>query len=58
MAPKAYLRKYSHWDEEMVWELAQEGWANLSQKTINKWCDSMPERLQAVIDAEGKMTSY
>jgi hypothetical protein len=36
MAPKAYLRKYGHWDEEMGWELAQEGWENLSQKTINK----------------------
>ena len=30
----------------------------MSQKLINKKIESMPERLQAVKDGEGKMTDY
>ena len=30
----------------------------MSQKFINEKVESMPERLQAVKDAEGKMTGY
>ncbi len=39
-------------------ELIYEGWTYVSQKLINKKIASMPERLQAVKDGEGKMTSY
>jgi hypothetical protein len=30
----------------------------LTQKTIDEWVDSMPKRLQAVIDGEGKLTAF
>ena len=52
-APKANLRKFTYHDEESLYEVAKEGWKGLSQKTINAWVDSMPIRLQAVIDAKG-----
>jgi hypothetical protein len=57
-APKANLRKVAYWDEESLYQVAKEGWEGLSQKTINTWIDSMPTRLQAVIDAKGQMTGY
>jgi len=56
---KAYIRKFQHWEIDETQQLAKEGWYEyLKQEDINKWCDSMPERLQAVIDAGGKMTGY
>ncbi len=58
LAPKESLRKYPHWSDETVWEVASEGWNSLSQETINAWCDSMPIRLQRVIEAEGGPTAY
>ena len=57
-APKGNLRKFAHWDEETVYGVAKEGWNRLSQQTINSWIDSMPARLQAVIDGKGQMTAY
>jgi hypothetical protein len=52
------LRKFAHWDEETVYGVAKEGWNRLSQQTINSWIDSMPIRLQAVINGKGQMTAY
>ncbi len=55
---KAHMRKYPHWDDFTTRELVTEGWAGVSQKFINKLIISMPDRLKAVIKAEGKMTGY
>ena len=57
-APKTNLRQTAHWDDDMVWEVAKEGWEALSIRTINLWCDSMPERLQKVLDSHGQLTAY
>ena len=57
-APKAALRKFGHWDDDSIWELAQEGWENLSQETINKWVESIPQRLKDVIARKGQLTGY
>ena len=35
-----------------------EGWEQLTQETINNWVDSIPQKLQDVIDANGKMTGW
>ena len=56
--PKQYIRKYAHWDIDSVKELAEEGWKELSQETINRWIESMPERLNNVINLDGKMTGW
>jgi hypothetical protein len=56
---KEYIRKYTHWEPDETQQLAKEGWYDcLTQEHINKLVLSMPERLQAVIDAKGKMTGY
>ena len=56
---KAYIRKFTHWSKEETEELALEAWnEGVSQKKINSLIDSMPQRLQAVIDMEGRMTGY
>jgi len=36
----------------------QEEWAKLDMSIVNKLCDSMPRRMQAVIDAKGRSTKY
>jgi hypothetical protein len=56
--PKQHLRKYPHWDDTTTKELIYEGWANVTQEFINKRVLSMPDRLQAVIDSNGRMTGY
>ncbi len=56
--PKQHLKKYPHWDDTMTRGLILEGWDSGSQKFIDRQVLSMPERLQAVIDGEGKMTGY
>jgi hypothetical protein len=57
-APKASLRKFAHWDEKTVLEVAREGWRALTQETINSWVLSMPERLKMVIKSNGQMTAF
>jgi hypothetical protein len=54
--PKQYLRKYPHWDDQTTRELIIEGWERVSQRFIDEKVDSMPKRLHAVIDGDGKMT--
>ena len=56
--PKQYIRGFPHWDVETVKGLAEEGWQQLKQKTINNWVRSMPKRLKDVIDLEGGMTAW
>ena len=58
IAPKATLRKETHWTQEEVEELAVEGWYKLKQKKINAWCDSMPQRLRDVIALKGQLTGW
>ena len=36
----------------------QEEWAKLDMEEVNKLIESMPRRLQAVIDAKGGSTKY
>ena len=56
---KQGLKKYPHWTLKEMEEIVCETWYDgLRQASINKWCMSMPQRLQAVIDAEGAMTSF
>ena len=43
--------------EELI-EALQEEWKKLNMEVVNKLCDSMPRRLQAVIDARGGTTKY
>jgi len=56
---KACMSKFTHWEVEETRELALEAWhKGVSQEAINKLVESMPKRLQAVIDMEGRMTGY
>lgn len=58
LAVKEEIRQRPHWDEDTLKELAEEGWANLSQETINNWIDSMPWRLEHVTQLNGKRTAW
>lgn len=53
---KGHLRKFPHWDDANTKELVYEGWTTVSPKLINEKAEPMPERLQAIKDAEGRMT--
>lgn len=52
---KLRVREVSHWDAEFTKELALEGWEGIKQETINKWVDSIPDRLRRVIYDHGKL---
>ncbi len=56
--PKQELRKYPHWDDHTTKGLIYEGWSHVSQEYINEKVPTMPERLKAVIEEEGRMTGY
>lgn len=43
---------------KQLWKMVEEEWDNLSMNYIRKLIDSMPNRLQKVIDAGGKHTKY
>ena len=58
IAPKSHLRKSGHYIDEMVKEIALEGWDALKEKKINAWCDSMPQRLRDVIAMKGQLTGW
>ena len=53
--PKNYVKKRSHWDDQIVDELAREAWRQMPQPWINQLVDSMPQRLQDVIASGGQM---
>ena len=57
-APKAYLRKSAHWNDDTIRQLAEEGWAALSRRTINTWILEMPIRLKRCIEGNGQITGY
>ena len=54
---KAHTRRHAHWDDATLQELILEGWDGVSQEWINRRIDSMPTRLQEVIDREGKLST-
>ena len=56
--PKQYMRKFPHWDDTTTKELILEGWEQVTQEFINARILEMPKRLQAVIDAGGKMSGF
>ena len=55
--PKQYVKKRPHWNDEVVVELGKEGWDLMPQEFINKLVDSMPQRLQDVIDSGGQLVN-
>ncbi|RFU30684.1 hypothetical protein B7463_g5645, partial [Scytalidium lignicola] len=57
-APKEAVKRRPRWDDTIVKELAEEGWNNLSQKTINKWVDEIPQIFTDCITLEGKLTGH
>jgi hypothetical protein len=48
----------AHWDDTTTWEVALEGWKRLREDTINRFVNSMPDRLRAVIESKGQMTAF
>jgi hypothetical protein len=47
-----------HHIEAELFAVAREEWAQIPQDVIDKSIDSMPERLQAVLDADGNHTKW
>jgi len=51
-------RKVQPRTKEALIEALQEEWSKLDIEIVNKLCESMPRRLQAVINARGGTTKY
>ena len=57
--PKQALRKFPHWTKVEMLDIATEAWEeSLPQGVINRWIDSMPQRLEDVISGQGAMTGH
>ena len=54
--PKQYVKKRPCWDDDLVKELAEEGWAAVKQETINGWVDSIPQIFKDCLELDGGMT--
>ncbi|KAK5634081.1 hypothetical protein RRF57_009795 [Xylaria bambusicola] len=52
-APKGQVKRQAIWDVAALRTAAEKGWEKLSQETINKWVDEVPERLLDIINAKG-----
>lgn len=53
---KQATKKTPHWTKLELESITAEAWYDgLDQATLNKWCLSMPQRLQEVIDSKGMM---
>ncbi|KKO97300.1 hypothetical protein THAR02_10594 [Trichoderma harzianum] len=46
------------WEDETLKQAAREAWAGLSQERVNMWVDAMPQRLQMVVELDGRMVSW
>jgi len=57
-APKEAVRTCDVWSDEWLKELAEEGWAGLTQEKINSWVDQIPQILQDIVINEGRMSGY
>ena len=58
-SPKQYVARRPCWDDEIVKELAEEGWyKGLSQKRINKWIDQIPDIFKQCLELEGGITGH
>ncbi|KAL8359970.1 hypothetical protein RB598_008355 [Gaeumannomyces tritici] len=55
---KNKTRSQAVWKDRYLKELAEEAWNGLSLNSINRWVDSVPDILEKIVDAEGKMTAY
>jgi len=49
--------KRAHSEDEL-WEAIQEEWEGLSMEMLNKWIDSMVERVQTVVSKNGGHTKW
>ncbi|KAK4122584.1 hypothetical protein N657DRAFT_664494 [Parathielavia appendiculata] len=53
---KEYVKKRPCWEDDVVKELAEEGWAAVKQETINGWVDEIPQIFKECSELEGGMT--
>ena len=54
---KRFRKRRPHNQKEII-EVAQEGWEKFPWKRMYDMIDSMPRRVEAVINAEGERTKF
>lgn len=54
--PMQYVKRRPCWDDDIVRELAEEGWAAVKQDSINDWVDSIPQIFKDCLELDGAMT--
>ena len=55
---KHHVCKFPHFTKENTIQLATDRWEGITQSQINTRIDTMPQRLQDVIDIDGRMTKW
>ena len=54
--PKAYTRKFPHFDDPTTIELIKEGWAQVKQEYINQIVSTYPRWFHNVINSKARLT--
>jgi len=55
---KQHVHSKPHWEDDATKALAYEGWEKVTQKMINDWVKTMPQRLIDCQERHGKMTGW
>ncbi|KAK4232654.1 hypothetical protein C8A03DRAFT_48484 [Achaetomium macrosporum] len=56
--PKQAVNKRPCWEDDIVKQLAEEGWQGLKQETINKWVDQIPQIFKDCLELDGAITGH
>jgi hypothetical protein len=55
--PKQYIKKRPHWGDQLVRELAKEGWEAMPQKWVNEMVEGYPQLLRDCIESGGQIVA-
>jgi len=52
------MKDFNYFDDEALFTGINAAWNQIEQSTINKYCDSMPKRLQSLQSSKGEMKEF
>lgn len=55
---KQQIASVDHWDDDTLKQAIKDAWAAIKQPTIDKYIDSMQQRMKDLDDAGGQMTGW
>ncbi|KAK4233043.1 hypothetical protein C8A03DRAFT_48281 [Achaetomium macrosporum] len=57
-SPKQAVSKRPCWEDDIVKQLAEEGWQGLAQESINNWIDQISQIFKGCLELDGAITGH